>query len=89
MSARNYWPGELRALVAHAGFKIIKSCSIFPVFEVYPWLPSFLIPWYRGAIPVLERVPFIRRFGNSTLILAQRPEEAACVVETARKSQKG
>jgi SAM-dependent methyltransferase len=70
--ARNYWPHELRRLVAEAGFVIEEETSVFPVLEVYPWLPGALIPLFRRAVPYLERIPFIRRFGVSTFILARR-----------------
>jgi SAM-dependent methyltransferase len=73
MTARNYWPSELQGMVTHAGFEIVHSSSVFPVFEVYPWLPRPLIQFYRTALPVLEMIPFIRRFGVSTLVLARRP----------------
>ncbi len=73
MRARNYWPGELKQLARRAGFEIVASRSILPVLEVYPWLPRPLIKWYRRAMPILEQVPFARRFGVSTLVLAKRP----------------
>jgi hypothetical protein len=71
MRARNYWPGELRYPVRCAGFDILSMSSIFPVFEVYPWLPSRAIRVYRDVLPTLDRVPAIRRFGISTLIVAR------------------
>ena len=70
--ARNYWPGELRRLVEDAGFSIEEEMSVFPVLEVYPWLPEALIPLFRRAVPYLERTPFLRRFGVSTFVLARR-----------------
>jgi ubiquinone/menaquinone biosynthesis C-methylase UbiE len=73
MSARNYWPGELRDLVRKAGFVIDHSSSVMPVFERYPWLPAPIISWYTRAIPFIERAPIVRRFGVSTLVLAHRP----------------
>jgi hypothetical protein len=74
MHARNYWPTELRTLVNRAGFEILHSGSVFPVFEVYPWLPAPLIRMYRRALPSLERTPLVRKFGVSTFILASRPK---------------
>src|SRR5690348_10141354 len=65
MRARNYWPHELRELVCNAGFVIRTTGFIWPMFEVFPWLPSPLIPRYRGLVPALERIPFIQRFGVS------------------------
>ncbi len=75
MRARNYWPGELRDLVRQAGFEILVAESVFPVFEVYPWLPPAVVRRYRAAVPRLERTPFVNRFGVSTLVLARRPAE--------------
>lgn len=72
MCARNYWPAELRDLVRRAGFDIRASGSILPVFEVYPWLPSPIIRWYRSAMPTIEQLPVIRHCGVSTFVLAQR-----------------
>jgi len=72
MRARNYWPHELQSLVRDAGFEILETGPVFPVFERYRWLPSAIIPWYRGLVPILERAPIARRFGVSTFILAQK-----------------
>ena len=38
----------------------------FPVLEVYPG-------WFRRIVPILERMPGIRRFGVSSFIVARRP----------------
>lgn len=73
MCARNYWPSELRKMVLSAGFEILVMSSLLPVFEIYPWLPAPVIRWYRRAMPALERTPLVRRFGNSTFVLARRP----------------
>jgi ubiquinone/menaquinone biosynthesis C-methylase UbiE len=72
MRARNYWPGELQNLVRQAGFEIVTTESIFPVFEVYPWLPAPVVRRYREAVPRLETLPFVRRFGVSTFVLGRR-----------------
>lgn len=72
MTARNYWPGELCDLVRRANFEILRTSSILPVMEAYVWLPSRAIRWYRRMMPTIERTPFLRRFGVSTLIVARR-----------------
>jgi SAM-dependent methyltransferase len=72
MLARNYWPRQLCRLVLDAGFVIEVQRSIFPVLEVYPWLPGPAIRVYRRLVPRLERFPLIRRLGVSTFILARR-----------------
>lgn len=73
MRARNYWPSELIEITREAGFEILATSPVFPVFEVYPWAPSSMIRVYRRIIPILEMVPIIRCFGISTFVLARRP----------------
>ena len=77
MTARNYWPHELRDQVLDAGFALVDLTSVFPVFEVYPWLPSFIIRWYRTNINVIDQLPIVRKFGVSTLVIARRPAAAS------------
>jgi SAM-dependent methyltransferase len=73
--ARNYWPHALAELVSRAGFRVIAVESVFPVLEMYPWLPRRAIPYYRAAVPRIERTPGLRRFGVSTLVVARRDGE--------------
>jgi SAM-dependent methyltransferase len=75
MAARNYWPHELRDIVATAGFTIEKVDYVLPVFELYQWLPSGVISTYRRLMPQIEKTP-LRKFGVSTLIVATRPLNA-------------
>jgi ubiquinone/menaquinone biosynthesis C-methylase UbiE len=75
MKARNYWPHELRRLVAAAGFEIAHVGFAFPLFGHYRWLPAWAIRRYLSLLPRLERLPAVRRFGVSTLVLARRPLE--------------
>jgi SAM-dependent methyltransferase len=72
MAARNYWPHELRDVVAAAGFEIRKVDYVLPVFELYQWLPASVISAYRRLMPQIEKTP-LRKFGVSTLIVATRP----------------
>ena len=71
--ARNYWPGQLVALVGDAGFERVANESVFPVFERFRWLPAFAMPAYRRAVPWFERSPGLRKFGASTLVTASAP----------------
>ena len=73
MSARNYWPSELKNVIAQSGLEIVSTSYILPVFEVYPWLPPKIIQFYRKMMPYIERTP-LRKFGVSTFVLATRPE---------------
>jgi SAM-dependent methyltransferase len=77
MFARNYWPGELAALVCEAGFEIDACETVFPVFEAFPWMPKRIIPRYRRMIPLFERLPLVRWLGNSTLIMARKSGSSA------------
>lgn len=74
--ARNYWPQELRNLVCDAGFEIISSSTVWPMFEVHRLLPRYILPLYRRVVPILEQLPMIRNFGVSNFILAQRPQDS-------------
>ncbi len=73
MRARNYWPYELRGLVAGAGFEVLHDGFAFPRFGHYPWLPQSMIERYLRALPVIERLPVVRRFGVSIFVVARRP----------------
>ncbi|MER8956652.1 class I SAM-dependent methyltransferase [Mesorhizobium sp. M0833] len=72
MAARNYWPHELRNIVAAAGFEIQKVDYVLPVLERYQWLPASVIPTYRRLMPRIEKTA-LRKFGVSTLVVATRP----------------
>jgi SAM-dependent methyltransferase len=71
MAARNYWPHELRDVVAAAGFEIQKVDYVLPVFELYRWMPAGAISAYRRLMPLIEKTP-LRKFGVSTLVVATR-----------------
>ena len=72
MRARNYWPHELRDVVRSEDFAIRTTGFVWPVLEVYPWLPYPAIRRYRNLVPVFEKIPFIRRFGVSIFLVAQK-----------------
>jgi 2-polyprenyl-3-methyl-5-hydroxy-6-metoxy-1,4-benzoquinol methylase len=72
MLARNYWPHELQDMICNEGFVIRTAGFVWPVFEAFPWLPHPVIHRYRNLIPELERIPFIRCFGVSIFIVAQK-----------------
>ena len=71
--ARNYWPRQLTRQVSEAGFIIREVGFIWPVFERYPWLPASVIAAYQRRMDRFDDIPGLRRFGNSTLIVAVRP----------------
>lgn len=72
MKARNYWPGELRDLVAGAGLIVDRVDFAFPLFGHYPWMPKSWIRRYLSNLDRVERLRLIRRFGVSTLVVAHR-----------------
>jgi hypothetical protein len=72
VSARNYWPRELRRRVECSGFVVIESGFIMPVFEGYPWLPESIAKSFRRHIRSVDRLPGIRRIGVSNLVVAVR-----------------
>lgn len=72
VTARNYWPLELRETISSAGFDITESGFIMPVFERYQWLPEFLSTSFRRYVSSLDHFPGIRRLGVSNLVVARR-----------------
>lgn len=72
MRARNYWPYEFRILLTKAGFKVAEVDFIWPVLEIYKWLPAPLIRGYQKLMPLLGRVPGLRRFGVSAMTIGIR-----------------
>jgi SAM-dependent methyltransferase len=71
MEARNYWPHELEDLVRSAGFTLVRTGFVWPVFERYDWLPERVGNWYRDRVTRFDEVPALRRLGVSTMIVAR------------------
>ncbi len=72
MRARNYWPRELVDRVRRAGLVVERREFVWPVLEMYPWLPSGLIGRYQARIRTLDQIPGLRRFGVSTLVVGRK-----------------
>ena len=72
MIARNYWPHELKAAVAAAGFRVVDTGFVFPRLSTIARLPARWRARYEAVVPTLERLPGIRRFGVSAMIVARR-----------------
>jgi SAM-dependent methyltransferase len=73
--ARNYWPWELRALVESAGFRVVETGALWQTFENISghqpgWLAA-LRPLLRRICAICERIPGLRAFGVSQLIVAR------------------
>jgi predicted N-acetyltransferase YhbS len=74
--ARNYWPGELRRLVARAGFTVVDRTFVWQTFENISgqqpgWISRSRFA-LRAVANLLERTPGLRVFGVSQAILARR-----------------
>ncbi len=72
MTARNYWPSQLADHVQAAGLTVESRGFIWPVLEMYPWLPRSLRDVYQDHIRFFDQTPGLRRFGVSTLVIARR-----------------
>ena len=74
--ARNYWHGELRALVMGAGFEIESRHFIWQTFENISGSQPRWIRRTRSVLRrlagALERVPFLRAFGVSQVLVARK-----------------
>jgi SAM-dependent methyltransferase len=73
VSARNYWPGELRRTIASGGFSIVDTGFIMPVFAFYRWIPSVVVKGFRRHITQIDSFPYIRRVAVSSLVVARKP----------------
>jgi hypothetical protein len=71
--ARNWWPHQLRDLVAAAGFEIVALDFALPLFARYRWMPAALIRQYERRLDAIESRRMLRRFGVSTLIAGRKP----------------
>lgn len=75
--ARNYWPRELRRLVADAGFQIIHTDYVWQTFEGISNNQPAVIARARGLLRAIsetcERVPLLRTLGVSQVIVARKP----------------
>lgn len=74
--ARNYWPSQLRRLVRSVGFDIVATDYVWQTFEnisgTQPAPIRLLRPILRRLANGLERVPFVRSFGVSQVIVAAK-----------------
>ena len=77
MTARNYWPRQLVGYVQEAGLTVESREFIWPVDEVYSWLPKYLRERYQAHIRFFDHMPGLRRFGVSTLVIARRSQAAS------------
>lgn len=75
--ARNYWPGELRAIVRDARFEITHTDYVWQTFEGISNNQPAVIRRTKGLLRALsrtcERLPLVRTMGVSQFIVARKP----------------
>lgn len=73
--ARNYWPWELRSAVRRARFEVVSVDFVWQTFENVsrnqPVALRITAPLLRLAAGLAEKVPGMRAFGVSQVVLAQ------------------
>ena len=74
VTARNYWPHEMRNKIESRGFTILETGFIMPVLEAYPWMPEAFTKRFRRHITAIEHWPVFRRFGVSNLVIGRRQD---------------
>ena len=75
VTARNYWPHELRSTIESGGFQIIETGFIMPVLEAYPWMPDALTRQFRRHITAIDHWPILRALGVSNLVVTRRRDQ--------------
>ncbi|HKO18839.1 MAG TPA: class I SAM-dependent methyltransferase [Acidobacteriaceae bacterium] len=74
--ARNYWPSELQRLVRASGFHIYRTTYVWQTFENISRARGRLLtasaPLLRRVANALERLPLLRTFGASQVIIAEK-----------------
>jgi SAM-dependent methyltransferase len=75
MQARNYWPEELRRIVAARGFEVDAPRFIWPVLDLYRWLPGGMRQWYQSRITIFDQMPLVRRLGVSVFVVGRKRDQ--------------
>ena len=74
--ARNYWQGELAALVRSSGFAVIERAFVWVTFEdISGHQPEFIRksrPLLRFISDNLEGLPIVKRFGVSQVLVCTK-----------------
>jgi SAM-dependent methyltransferase len=72
VTARNFWPSEIRDQMVDHGFGIIETGFVMPVFEEYSWMPARLTEAFRSRITKIDHLPGISRLGVSNLVVGRK-----------------
>jgi ubiquinone/menaquinone biosynthesis C-methylase UbiE len=90
--ARNYWPRELRRIVADSGLAIVHTDYVWQTFENIsgrqPRLLTMARPVLRRLSSALESLPLVRSLGVSQLIVAQKPGARAATAHRPGRSSR-
>ena len=74
--ARNYWQGQLEELVTRSDFRVQERSFVWLTFEgISGHQPSLIRAsksWLRRMSNTMERLPLIRRFGVSQVLVCQK-----------------
>jgi SAM-dependent methyltransferase len=74
--ARNYWPWELRSLLARNGFKFAKADFVWQTFEnisgQQPRVISLAKPVLQKLSDFCEKTPLVRRLGVSQVLILSK-----------------
>ena len=77
--ARNYWPSDLRRISQSAGFRLQSHSFAWQTFENIsgrrPKILKLLAPLLRAVAGAAERLPIIRSFGVSQVLVLRKPED--------------
>jgi SAM-dependent methyltransferase len=75
-NVRNYFPWDLKALMVQSGYRIVKQDFVWQTFEnITQQTPRLLFPLspiLRALASTLEKIPLLRCFGISQMIVAQK-----------------
>ena len=79
--ARNYWPWQLARMLRESGFAVRRRGFAWPTFENISgrqpgWMRA-LSGALRAAAWLCERIPCVRAFGSSQLLVAVKGEVSA------------
>ena len=73
--ARNYWPAQLRGLLAQAGFRLLATDYIWQTFENISgrqlWIISRFKKFFRAIANGCEK-SFLKSFGVSQVLICQK-----------------
>lgn len=74
--ARNYWQSELARLIENSGYAVVERTFVWQTFEGIsnhqPAIVTAFRPALRFASNTLQRIPLLRRFGVSQVLICRK-----------------